>query len=154
MPWCPDPAGVGDDLYVLDDPLGIGRDALGFDHRHEPLLETLIVGGDPGWAGVLVAFKGLDAAKGKHEAPRGGDEICAAGQSPCDIAGYDEPSEMPFVEELRGALGSESWIMAGCSLRLPAWRHAVAPWVQGEGAISADPDRGPRCPGARRAGGT
>ena len=81
---------MGDDAHFMMHGFCITLDALGLVGDVEPALQILVVGGDTGRAGVLVALEGLDATQCEHEAARGSDEIGAHADRPGNIAGCDE----------------------------------------------------------------
>ena len=58
----------------------------------EPALQPRVMRRDAGRAGIPVAFQGLDAAKGEHEAARRDDEIGADAQRPSNACRGDELS--------------------------------------------------------------
>ena len=60
---------MGNHLYLVHQVGGVIRHSVGLVSGVQPLLQFLVVGGDPGRAGVPVALQGLHATQGKHEAP-------------------------------------------------------------------------------------
>ena len=66
----PHPAGMGDHLHFVHQVLRVVCHPHSLVFRIQALLQFLVVGGDAGRAGILVALQGLHAAQGEHEPPR------------------------------------------------------------------------------------
>ena len=81
---------MGDGFDFFDDALGVGCYLLPFFIGNEALLKPWIMGSDPRWAGVFVAFQGLDTTKREHESTSRGDEIRAGAQRPSNVAGVHQ----------------------------------------------------------------
>lgn len=62
-------AGMRNDADLLVHGRGIAVDTLCFVGGDKSTLEMLLVGRNAGWAFIGIALKGLNAAKGEHEAP-------------------------------------------------------------------------------------
>src|SRR5258708_7582362 len=83
-------AGVRDHVDLAVHVVGVVRHAQVFLLDHQRALQPLVVRGDAGRAGVLVAAQRLDAAEREHEAARGVDEIGADAQRPGGARRGDE----------------------------------------------------------------
>ena len=86
----PHAAGVRDHVDLAVHAVGVVGDAQVLLLHHQRALQALVVRGDAGRAGVLVAAQRLDAAEREHEAARGVDEIGADAQRPGGARGGDD----------------------------------------------------------------
>ncbi len=97
---------MGDHVHFLFHVLLIARHAPGLVFRNQAALQPLIVRGDTGRAGVLVAAERLDTAEREHESPGRGHEIRTGTQRQRNVgrrrefAAGDQPD--PFFQSMPG----------------------------------------------------
>ena len=102
-----DAAGMGDQADAVANLGDEIHDADGLVLGVEAALQALVVGGDAGRAGVLVALEGLDAAEGEHEAAGGGREIGAGAERPGDLGRGDQLARGDDLDAVAQALAGE-----------------------------------------------
>ena len=121
-------AGMGDHFDMLAHRVGIDCDPFGLVAHNKAALEALLVGGDAGRTGVLVALQRLDTAQREHEASAALDEVGAGSQRPGDgtwrqqfARGDDaDPVFQPVALEYRHGYGQA---FADCQADIVHQRH-------------------------------